>query len=67
MTWKATVVVSMKDWIRKRKSADQYVADKEKKFEQTLEVALHETARDLRYQAVKPETRIKSAWTIGEE
>ena len=52
---------------QEKKVADQFVADKEKRFEQTLEVALHETARDLRYQAVKPETRIKSAWTIGEE
>lgn len=52
---------------QEQKAADKHNAYKEEKFEQTLEVALHETARDLRYQNVKPETRIKSAWTIGEE
>lgn len=47
--------------------ADRHNAYKEKKFEETIERGLRETANDLKYQNVKPETRIKSSWLIGED
>jgi hypothetical protein len=49
-----------------QKEADNYTADKWKKYEASLEKALWETSRDLRYQQVEKQTRIKSGWTIGE-
>lgn len=52
---------------QEQKAADEFKANKEKKFEDSLEVALYETQRDLKYQAVKKETRIKSQWISGDE
>ncbi len=47
--------------------ADRINAEKDKKFDEGLDKALQQTANELRYKAIKPETRIKSAWITGDE
>ena len=50
-----------------QKEADRHNAYKQKASDDLLEKRLYETANELRYQNVKVETRIKSAWLIGED
>jgi len=49
------------------RAAKAHNDDKDKRFEETLEVSLRETMNDLKYQNVKKETRVKSQWVMGEE
>ena len=52
---------------QEQKVADAYRAEKEARFDRTIEEGLKKTANDLKYQNIKKETRIKSSWLIGED
>ncbi len=50
-----------------QKEADRHNAYKQAASDELLEKRLWETANELRWKNVKPETRIKSGWLIGED
>ena len=52
---------------QEQKMADAHQEQADKDFDASLDVALRKTANDLEYKNVKPETRIKSAWLLGED
>ena len=50
-----------------RQEADRFHEYADKRYEDTLDVALRETANDLEYNNVERETRVKSGWIFGDD
>lgn len=52
---------------QEEKEAARFREYEQQKYDESLGRAVEETANDLRYQNVKPETHIKSSWLMGED